>query len=244
MGINFYKDTICLNCLTQSIENAKEIYEAMEGHVLLGLLSSDYNNVEEAIKDMMIYKEKFDNNISVGLGQGNPDYYQRVIDISEKVKPNHINQVFTAVGLTRSKVGENSFINALIKPSDDVDKVIISTGSLSSKSEKQALVDLETAILMAKEMGANSIKYFPMKGLKYKKQLIKLSKLCAEADFALEPTGGIDLDNFEEIITIIYKEGVKKIIPHVYSSIIDKETKLTKIEDVKKIYEIIKRVIK
>ncbi|MDI5754392.1 KDGP aldolase, partial [Salmonella enterica subsp. enterica serovar Montevideo] len=38
----------------------------------------------------------------------------------------------------------------------------------------------------------------------------------------LEPTGGIDLENFAEILHIALDAGVSKIIPHIYSSIIDK----------------------
>ena len=64
-----------------------------------------------------------------------------------------------------------------------------------------------------------------------------------QEDFILEPTGGIDLNNFEEILTVILNAGVKKTIPHVYSSIIDKETGNTRIEDVKKLMEIVKKVV-
>ena len=57
----------------------------------------------------------------------------------------------------------------------------------------------------------------------------------------LEPTGGIDLENFEEIVEIIVDAGVKRFIPHVYSSIIDKETGNTRPEDVKALLDIIKK---
>lgn len=36
---NFYRDRVCLNVLAGSKENASEIYEAAEGHVLVGVLS-------------------------------------------------------------------------------------------------------------------------------------------------------------------------------------------------------------
>ena len=67
---NFYKDKICLNVLVNSIENAREVYKAAEGHVLAGLLSKNYNTVEEAVEDMKIYSKEIDNSISVGLGAG------------------------------------------------------------------------------------------------------------------------------------------------------------------------------
>jgi len=47
MKINFYKDKVCLNVLTKSLINAKEINEIMEGHVVLGLLTANYNSLKK-----------------------------------------------------------------------------------------------------------------------------------------------------------------------------------------------------
>lgn len=237
--VKFLNDRICLNCLTQSVDNAKSLYEVTEGHILLGLLSADYDTNEEAITDMKLYQEVVDNAISVGLGSGNPNNWKRVSDISEVVKPQHINQVFSGIGYTRGRVGEEVFINCLVSPTENPKEVIVSTGPLSSKAPEEARVPVETAVLMAKEMGANSMKFFPMKGLEAIDGLRELAKVCAKHDFALEPTGGIDLDNFEEIIDVALSEGVKHVIPHVYSSIIETETS---IEAVKQLYDIMKRV--
>ena len=63
-------------------------------------------------------------------------------------------------------------------------------------------------------------------------------------DFYLEPTGGIDLDNFAEILQIAVDAGVKKIIPHVYSSIIDSETGDTRPEDVRRLLKMMKDSLK
>ena len=59
----------------------------------------------------------------------------------------------------------------------------------------------------------------------------------------MEPTGGIDLENFREIMEIILNAGVEKVIPHVYSSIIDKESGDTRPEDVKKLLKIVKELV-
>lgn len=64
-----------------------------------------------------------------------------------------------------------------------------------------------------------------------------------ENDFTLEPTGGIDLENFEAILQIAVDAGVKKIIPHIYSSIIDSETDNTRPEDVKALFALTKKVL-
>lgn len=81
-------------------------------------------------------------------------------------------------------------------------------------------------------------------GSSQKEEYKAVAKACAENNFVLEPTGGIDLDNFEEILQIALEAGVEKIIPHVYSSIIDKETGDTKPEDVKVLYEIMQKLVK
>lgn len=242
--INFYKDRVCINCLGGSIENAKEIYEAAEKHVLVGVLSSKYADVPSAVEDMKKYNEVLEGNLSVGLGGGNPAQWKAVGDIAEYVKANHYNQVFTAVGYTRAKVNNNeAMINCLVSPSNVPGKVIISTGPLSQSAKDPAIVSNETAIAMIRDMGGSSIKFFPMHGLAHKEELKALAESCAKNDFILEPTGGIDLKNFREILEIILSAGVKKTIPHVYSSIIDKETGLTKPADVKKLFEIIKELV-
>lgn len=242
--VNFYKDRVCLNCLAGSLENAKQIYDAAEKHVLVGVLSGNYPDVSSAVEDMKKYNELLEGNLSVGLGGGNPNQWRAVAEIAKEVKANHFNQVFTAVGYTRANVGNNdSFVNCLVSPTGTVGKVKVSTGPLSSKADIAAVIDVETAILMAKDMGASSLKFFPMGGLKCRDELVAVAKACAKYDFMLEPTGGIDLNNFEEILKIILDCGVKKVIPHVYSSIIDKESGNTKIEDVTTLLNLIKKLV-
>lgn len=241
--INFYKGRVALNVLTNSLENAKAIYDATEGHVVVGLLSADYPDVPSAIADMKQYQEAIDNAISVGLGAGNPKQWRAVAEISAVLKPQHANQVFPAVGFTRAKIdNDTSFINTLVSPSGTPGMVKITTGPLSSQAP-DGIVPIESAIALIKDMGGSSIKFFPMKGLATKDEFIAVAQACAEHDLALEPTGGIDLDNFEEIVQIALDAGVKEIIPHVYTSIIDKESGSTRIEDVETLYAIIKKLV-
>lgn len=167
-----------------------------------------------------------------------------VSEISKYIQPRHVNQVFTGVGTTRALLGQNdTVVNGLISPTGTVGMVKISTGPLSSEGQ-DAIVPVDTAIMMLKDMGCSSVKFFPMKGLSTKEEYKEVCLACVRQDFMLEPTGGIDLDNFKEICEIALNAGVKKVIPHVYSSIIDKETKQTRKEDVKKLYEIMKELTK
>ena len=240
--MNYYNDRICINVLAGSLQNAKEIYEVTDKYVIVGVLSANYPDVESAVEDMQKYCEVLDGNLSVGLGGGNPAQWRAVAEIAKHVKANHFNQAFSAVGWTRANVGNTAaHINAMVAPSGTPGLLKISVGELS-KDEEPALAPIKTVIAMVKEMGGNSLKFFPMGGLKCKEELEEVAKVCAETDFILEPTGGIDLNNYEEILEIVLKAGVKKVIPHVYSSIIDKETGCTRIDDVKKLMEITKRV--
>lgn len=239
---NYLNDKICLNVLANSLENAKEVYQAAKGHVLIGLLSKNYETVQEAVEDMKRYAQEIDNSISVGLGAGDPKQWRMVAEISQEVQPQHVNQVFTGIGHTRALLGQNeTVVNGLISPSGTVGMVKISTGPLSSQDEP-AIVPIETAIDMLKDMGCSSVKFFPMKGLSTKEEYQAVCQACAKMDFMMEPTGGIDLTNFEDICKIALDAGVKKIIPHVYTSIVDKETGKTKVEDVQKLLEIMERL--
>ena len=238
---NYLKDQICLNVLANSLQNAKECYEAAEGHILLGVLSKNYPNDEAAIKEMKQYQEATNNALSIGLGAGDPNQSQMVTRLAKVLQPQHVNQVFTGVGATRAVLGQSeTVVNGLVSPTGKEGYVNIATGPLSSQGTA-GVVTIETAIRLLQDMGGTSIKYFPMKGLEHQKEYEAVAKACALYDFALEPTGGIDLENFEEIVQIAVDAGVKKIIPHIYSSIIDPTTGNTRPEDVRRLLEITKK---
>lgn len=240
---NYYKDRVCINVLAGSKENAREVYEAGETYVLVGVLSKNYETVEAAIKDMKDYAALIDNAVSVGLGAGDPTQSAKVSHIAQELQPQHVNQVFTGVSGSRMLLGQDeTIVNALVSPTGKVGMVRVSTGPLSAQANA-ADIPVETAIAMAKDMGASSLKYFPMGGLKCRDEYEAVAKACAADDFMLEPTGGIDLDNYGEILRIALDAGVRKIIPHVYSSIIDKASGNTRPEDVRRLLAITRELI-
>ena len=220
---NFYRDRVCLNVLAGSKDNAREIYDAAEGHVLVGVLSKNYPDVASAVADMRDYAKLIDNALSVGLGAGDPNQSAMVSEISRQVQPQHV--------------------NGLVSPTGTPGMVKISTGPLSSGAA-DGIVPLETAIALLKDMGGSSIKYFPMGGLKHRAEFEAVAKACAAHDFWLEPTGGIDLENYSEILKIALDAGVSKIIPHIYSSIIDKASGNTRPADVRQLLEMTKQLVK
>jgi len=240
----FYNNRVALNVLANSIENAVEVFEAAEGHVLVGVLSKDYPTVEAAVTAMKEYGAAIDEAVSIGLGAGDNKQAAVVAEIAKHYPGSHINQVFPAVGATRANLGEkDSWINSLVSPTGKVGYVNISTGPVSAAASETAIVPIKSAIALVRDMGGNALKYFPMKGLKHVEEFRAVAKACGEEGFALEPTGGIDLENFEEILEIALEEKVPKIIPHVYSSIINEETGKTNPEDVRKLLAITKSLV-
>ncbi|NQD67056.1 KDGP aldolase family protein [Bacillus haikouensis] len=232
----FYQNRVALNVLANSVENAKEVFDAAEGHVLVGVLSKDYPTVEDAVSAMKEYGAAIDDAVSIGLGAGDNKQAAVVAEITKYYSGSHINQVFPSVGATRANLGENEgWINSLVSPTGKVGYVNISTGPISAGTEESAIVPIKSAIALVRDMGGNALKYFPMKGLKHEDEFRAVAKACGEEGFALEPTGGIDLENFGSILEIALEAKVPKIIPHVYSSIIHKETGKTNEEDVRKL---------
>lgn len=238
----FYKNRVSLNILAGSKDNAIECYKAADEYAIIGLLSKNYESNKAAIEDISQYKADINNAISIGLGAGDPNQSKMVAEISEVLQPQHVNQVFTGIGVTRTLLNQNeTFINGLVSPTGKIGYVNIATGPLSSKGEKTE-VPIDTAIFLLKDMGASSLKFFPMKGLEHIEEYKVVAESCARNNFYLEPTGGLDLDNFETIVQIALDAGVEKIIPHVYSSVIDSETGQTNVSDVKNLFSIMKEL--
>ncbi len=239
-----YRDRVGLNVLANSIGNAKEAFEAAEGYVLVGVLSKAYPTADAAVAAMQAYGEAIDGAVSIGLGAGDNRQASVVAEIAKHYAGAHINQVFPAVGATRANLGgKSSWINSLVSPSGRVGYVNVSTGPASAAAGEHAIVPVKAAIALVKDMGGNALKYYPMNGLSREDEYRAVAKACAEEGLALEPTGGIDLDNFEPILRIALEAGVRQVIPHVYSSIIDKATGKTNASDVAALLAIVKRLV-
>ncbi len=240
---NFYRDRVCLNVLAGSKANASAIYEAAEGHVLVGVLSKNYPDVA-SVADMRDYAQLIDNALSVGLGAGDRTSPGWSVRSPVRCSRSTLTSVFTGVATSRALLGQSeSVVNGLVSPTGTVGKVKISTGPLSSTAP-DGIVPVETAIALLKDFGGSSIKYFPMGGLACRDEYQAVAEACARHDFWLEPTGGIDLENYEAILQIALDAGVSKIIPHIYSSIIDKASGDTRPEDVRTLLEMTKKLAK
>lgn len=239
-----YKGRAALNVLAGSVDNAKEVFEAAEGHVLVGVLSKAYPTALEAVAAMQEYGRAIDEAVSIGLGAGDNRQAAVVAEIAKHYPGSHINQVFPAVGATRANLGErDSWINSLVSPSGRPGYVNISTGPASAAAGESAIVPVRAAIALVRDMGGNALKYFPMKGLSLEDEYRAVAEACGAEGFALEPTGGIDLDNFGPIVRIALEAGVPQVIPHVYSSIVDSASGMTRPDDVRRLLDTMKRLV-
>lgn len=233
-----YQNRVALNVLAKDIANAKDVFAAAEGHVLVGVLSKDYATVPEAVEAMQACGREIDDAVSIGLGGGDSRQATMVAEIAKHYSGSHINQAFAAVGATRANLGNrDGWINSMVAPTGKPGYVNISIGPISSAEPEQAIVPVQAAIALVRDMGGNALKYFPMQGLKREEELRAVAKACAAAGFALEPTGGIDLDNFAAILRITLEAGVPQVIPHVYTSIIDPVSGRTNPSDVEVLHK-------
>lgn len=244
--INFYRQRVAINVLAKDIANAREIYDAAEGHAVIGILSAQFSSVDEGVQEVKRWMADVPS-ISVGLGAGDPAQFYKAAMIAAKVHPAHVNQTFTgsgfAAGALAATGGEQTHINALVSPTGTPGDVLISTGVSSSKGTP-ARVSCDAAVRMMQDMGAHAAKFFPMGGEKSLPELYVLASSAARNGMTLiEPTGGIDLDNFGVILQTCLEARVPRVMPHVYSSIIDPQTGNTRPEDIVRLMDIIKALV-
>ncbi|MBJ9864068.1 MULTISPECIES: 2-dehydro-3-deoxy-phosphogluconate aldolase [Citrobacter] len=244
--INFYRQRVAINVLAKDIANAREIYDAAEGHAVIGILSAQFSSVDEGVQEVKRWMADVPS-ISVGLGAGDPAQFYKAAMIAAMVHPAHVNQTFTgsgfAAGALAATGGEQTHINALVSPTGTPGDVLISTGVSSSKGTP-ARVSCDAAVRMMQDMGAHAAKFFPMGGEKSLPELYVLASSAARNGMTLiEPTGGIDLDNFGVILQTCLEAGVPRVMPHVYSSIIDPQTGNTRPEDIVRLMDIIKALV-
>lgn len=245
-SINFYRNRVAINVLAKDIANAREVYEAAEGHAVIGVLSSRFDDVEQGVTEVKRWMAQVPS-ISVGLGAGDPAQFRKAALIAAATRPAHLNQTFTGCGFAAGALAqagsEQTRINSLVSPSGTPGQVMISTGVTSSQGTP-ALVSCDSALRMMADMGASAAKFFPMGGEQSLAELKSLAEAAAKNGMTLiEPTGGIDLDNFGVILQTCLSAGMPQVMPHVYSSIIDPQSGRTRPEDIVKLMALVKELV-
>lgn len=115
--INFYRNRVAINVLAKDIANAREIFDAAEGHAVIGVLSAQFSSVDEGIQEVKRWMAEIPS-ISVGLGAGDPAQYYKAAMIAAQIHPAHVNQTFTGCGFAAGALaatgGEQTHVNALV----------------------------------------------------------------------------------------------------------------------------------
>lgn len=243
---SFYKGRIAINLLAKDIDNAKQVLEALDGNGVIGVLSKKFDSIDQGVKCVKEFQKHIPV-ISIGLGDGDPNQWEKAAKIASETDPGHVNQVFTTVGYTlgllKGKGCENTLVNALISPTGKKGKVKISTGHLS-REKGEAIVDVDIALNMMKDVGVSSVKFFHIQGTKHLEELKEVAQSCVRIGIpVIEPTGSITEENIYEIVKVCIDAGCEKVIPHVYSAAINKKTGLTEVEITKKLYKNIKKLL-
>ncbi|ATO51828.1 KDGP aldolase [Brevibacillus laterosporus] len=221
-----------VNLLARDPENAKDIMEILNGQVLVGIMVKSFPSVELAVEKVEEY-QRAGIPVSVGLGAADPTQWKKVADVAKLTIPPHVNQVFPAagytIGLLEGEGATNTVVNAVITPSGTIGKVYVTTGPESQKYEEA--ISCEAAAALIADMGIPSVKFYPLNNRL--DELAVMVKAAVEAGITIfEPTGGITVENMAETVRVCIANGAREVIPHIYTSIVDKATGLTKVEDV------------
>ncbi|MCR8978973.1 KDGP aldolase [Brevibacillus laterosporus] len=221
-----------VNLLARDPENAKDIMEILNGQVLVGIMVKSFPSVQLAVEKVEEY-QRAGIPVSVGLGAADPTQWKKVADVAKLTIPPHVNQVFPAagytIGLLEGEGATNTVVNAVITPSGTIGKVYVTTGPESQKYEEA--ISCEAAAALIADMGIPSVKFYPLNNRL--DELAVMVKAAVEAGITIfEPTGGITVENMAETVRVCIANGAREVIPHIYTSIVDKATGLTKVEDV------------
>lgn len=242
-----YKDRIVLNLLAKDPKNAQEVYEATEGHVLIGLMLKQFASATEAAPVAKAFLEVLPV-ISVGLGAGDPHQWSKVVEAALLTNPGHINQVFSAaaytVGALKAQgLHHDNVVNALVSPSGQPGQVIISTGPLS-QNLPPVQVSCEAAATLLAEVGVDSVKFYPVGGDQRLEEVAAMAKAAAAAGIPIfEPTGGLTVKNVARVVETCLQAGAQVVIPHIYTAIVDPDTGLTKPEEAAALLAEVRKVL-
>lgn len=127
---------MAINVLAKDIANAGEIYDAAEGHAVIGILSAQFSSIDEGVQEVKRWMADVPS-ISVGTGAGDPAQYYKAAMIASQVHPAHVNQTFTgsgfAAGALAATGGEQTHINALVSPTGTPGEVLSLLGSAAAR---------------------------------------------------------------------------------------------------------------
>lgn len=234
-----FNHKVIFNVLAKDLDNAKDIIKIAGDRVLIGVMMKDFATEEEAIDLIQSYQDQ-GIPVSVGLGAADPYMWKRVANVAAATKPPHINQIFSAAAYTLGRLeelGATPIINGVIEPSGTPGEVYLSTGPLSSNRKEKVSCNLAASLLA--EVGVHSVKFYPIKGDQHLDEVAAMVQASVKVGLGIfEPTGGITLENVDKVVKTCLDHGAEIVIPHLYTSLVNKETGETDLALIEKLLEI------
>jgi 2-dehydro-3-deoxy-phosphogluconate aldolase len=216
-----------LNIQTHNKADAERAAKQYGDAVCVGVLARDFKNLGEAVELVNSLQEK-DVLVSIGLGDGAANQWERALYIATQTLPFHINQVFPTAARAAGVLSEHKAgtrVNALVSPTENPHRLSVGTGPISSKNSDSTL-PIETALDILLEGGVNAVKLYPLAGSKNLESLRNVAEAAAVRNLTIEPTGGVDLENLAQITAICLESGCKSIMPHIYNAVRDSRGRL------------------
>ena len=225
-----------------NIENAIEVNHALNGAGFLAVSAKNYSNAESLAQEAKQIQNKL-GVVSIALGTVDFSQAEKVIKAALISKPDHINLPFESASYAQGRLHQagdkDVVINALVYETDQTDQVIIKVDK--KYSEGIITLNIRNAMELISGWGIKSVKTFFSKKGDHLSWLAKISRAAKEAGLELvEPTSGISEENINEIINTCLEYGSDYILLHVFSSVIDKNTRLTKPEAVTHMVEVVR----
>lgn len=222
-----------LNFLAKDETNVAEIMEAGNGYVVPGIASDHYETVAEAVKKVEAF-QTIVRTVSVGLGGGGDiGNWKKVLDIAAAANPGHLNQPFETAAYAQGfldGIGSPQLVNALVKPTGEKGKIQL--------AHSKQVVEVERFLEMVSPMDLQSIKFMPVNGTDHLEELIYVAKKASDYGIrGVEPAGGIDSSNIQEIISGVKDIDLEFFMPHIFGSAIDPKTGATDPNIVEDIYQ-------
>ncbi|GAA3410142.1 KDGP aldolase [Paenibacillus hodogayensis] len=233
------KPTVGLNVLAKDVDNARTITDAAPGKVMIGVTVKPFATVEAAVEHIEALHAA-GVQVSVGLGAGDPTQWDKVVQVAVRTKPVHVNQVFPAAGYTLGALKQagasDTIVNALIQPAGEPGKVIVTTGPASR--DYAGVLSCDAAAALLADIGVHSVKLFPIEGTKRLDEVAAMVKAAVARGITMfEPTGGIDTETIAPIVQVCADNGAERIVPHIYTSIVDPATGLTRLDDFRQLLD-------
>lgn len=218
--------SIILNVQTNNVETAVEVSRRYPTRIVIGVTAKDFPDLDDGIA---LIRRMQDGGVlvSAGLGDGAADQWQRALNLASATSPFHLNQIFPAAGLSQrilADAGASTIVNGLVRPTSRIGGVLVGTGPASSRYTDEELSAGLAADLL-QEVGVNSIKLFPMEGVRQLDQLRAVAQEAAGRGMMIEPTGGLTPQNLPVILEACLEAGARCVMPHLYSSVKDPRTK-------------------